>query len=71
MAQFIEIGRVKVNPQRDIVASKVIDKGEFKGINFNNYVRTQKYTGFTPGGMFVPEGKIEEYSELVRTVLSN
>ena len=71
MAQFKEITRIQVNESRDIVASQVVEDGVVKGINFNSFVRTQKYTGFTQGGMFVPVEKLEEFGEMVRTVLAN
>ena len=71
MAQFKEIARTTVNSARDIVASQVIEDGEVKGINFNSFVRTVKYTGFTTGGVFVPVEILAEFGELVKVVLEN
>jgi len=71
MAQFKEIGRLVVNDARDIVASQVVEDGEVKGVNFNSFIRTQKYTGFSAGGVFVPVGNLEQFGDLVKTVLAN
>jgi len=65
MAQFKEMARTTVNDSRDIVVSKVIEDGEVKGFNFNSYVTTDRYTGFTKGGVFVPVEKIQGFKELV------
>ena len=70
MAQFKEITRTQVNESRDLVASQVIEDGTVKGVNFNSYIKTQKYTGFSQGGVFVPVEKLEEFGEMVRTVLA-
>ena len=70
MAQFEEIGRIKVNETRDIVMSKVSEDGQVKGVNINSYITTQKYTGFTKDGVFVPEDRIEEFGEMVKRVLA-
>ena len=71
MTQFKEVTRIEVNKSRDIVASQVIEDGEVKGFNINSFIRTQKYTGFTKDGVFVPVEKIEEFGNMVRVVLAN
>lgn len=71
MTKFNEIGRITVNGSKDMVASSVTEDGELKGINFNFYIKTDRYTGFTKDGLFVPGSKLEEFGELVRTVLAN
>ena len=70
-AQFKEICRTTVNGTRDIVISKVVEDGEVKGFNINSYVTTNKYTGFTQGGVFVPVEKLQDFGELVKTALAS
>ncbi len=70
-AQFKEIGRIQLEDNVWAVASKVIENGVLKGINFGGYVQTARYTGFTKGGQFVPADKIAEFKELVATVEVN
>lgn len=70
MADFEEIGRVKINDARDVVMSKVSENGTVKGVHVSSFIRTNTYTGFAKGGVFIPEDKIEEFGELVVTMLS-
>lgn len=50
--------------------SQVSENGvTMKGVNITSYVRTNSYTGFAKGGVFVPEDKIEEFGELVKLML--
>lgn len=70
-ADFKEIGRIKVNDARDVVMSQVIENGTLKGINISSYVRTDGYTGFAKGGVFVPEDKFEEFGGLVVLMLAD
>lgn len=70
MAEFKEIGRIKVNDARDVVMSRVTEDDVLKGVNINSYIRTEGYTGFAKGGVFIPEDKFEEFGELVVTMLS-
>ena len=65
MAQFKEIARTTVNGSRDIVISQVIEDGEVKGVNVNSFIRTDSYTGFTKGGVFVPVEKMQDFKNLV------
>ena len=69
-ATFKELGRTKANDTTDLVLSAVIDKGELKGWNFNTYIRTERYTGFTKG-VFVPEESIEMFGEMVKTAMNS
>ncbi len=69
--QFKEIGRIQLNGTTWAVASKVIENGELKGVNFGGYVVTDKYTGYTKGGEFIPADKIAEFKDLVAKVEAN
>ena len=68
MAQFKEIARTTVSEKRDIVVSSVTDNGEVTGYNFNSYIRTEKYTGFTAGGCFVPVEKVQDFKNLANKI---
>ena len=70
-ATFTEIGRVRINDARDVVISTVLENGTLTGLHINSFVRTNNHTGFTKGGVFVPEDKVVEFGELVKTVLAS
>ena len=71
MTEFKEMGRTTVNDSRDIVMSQVIEDGEVKGININSYIRTNGYTGFTKGGVFVPVEKVQDFKNLVERIMTD
>ena len=64
--EFKEITRMEINDTTDLVVSRVIMNGVVKGSHINSYVRTQKYTGFAKGGVFVPVNKMDEFSEMIK-----
>ena len=67
MAEFNEIGRVKVSEATDVVVSKVVEDGELIGVNINKYVTTDKYTGFAKG-VFVPTERIDDFKQLIARI---
>jgi len=64
MAEFKELGRVRVSDAREIIASQVIEDGEVKGINYNSYITSTRYTGYSKGGVFVPLDKMADFINL-------
>lgn len=71
MAQFNEVGRVQVGPSREVVLSEVSENDRVLGFHINSHVKTQKYTGFTKGGIFIPKHRLGEFSDLVKQALLN
>ena len=63
-ASFQEIGRLRVSDATEIVVSKVVTGGITRGINFNSYVTSPRYTGFTKGA-YIPKDKMGEFKTLV------
>ena len=70
MAQFKELGRINITETKNIVANQLIEDGEMKGVHFNTHIITAKYEGFAQGGLFIPANKLEEFGELIKTVLA-
>ena len=65
--KFVEIARVNVADNRDIVISNVMEDGNLKGININSFVTTMKYTGYTKG-TFIPVDKVHDFVTAVRNL---
>ena len=63
-ATFKEIGRVRASESTELVLSEVIDNGATKGINFNTFITSDSYTGFTKGTL-IPVAAIKEFAGLV------
>ena len=69
-ATFKEIGRVKASPSTELVLSQVWDGKEMKGLNFNTFITSEKYTGYTKGTL-IPAGSMEQFGELVKKALAS
>ncbi len=75
-AKFEEIGRVRVSPTTEAVVS-IVSKVDptpdnpnnmgVTGININNFVTTERYTGYTRG-VFIPTDKVVEFQKLVSSI---
>ena len=69
-AQFIEVGHLRVHDTRDIVISKVVERGDTAGIHINSYIKRPRYTGFSKGGVFIPLPNCAELQEIVNKVVN-
>lgn len=62
--KFEEIGRVKTNDTTYIVISNMSDDKEHRGFTIGKYVESEAYTGFTKGGVGIPDDNIVEFLKL-------
>jgi hypothetical protein len=62
-----EIGRVKKNDTTDIVIEKSDYKGSV-GVNIREYIKSDKYTGWSKSGLRIPIDKWKELKEILDKV---
>jgi hypothetical protein len=60
-AVFEEVGRTALGDKTELVASKVVDGGQLKGISLNRWIDTPTFTGFGKG-FLVP---VERYADVL------
>jgi hypothetical protein len=62
-----EIGRLKKNDTTDIVIEKSDYKGSV-GVNIREYIKSDKYTGWSNRGLRIPIDKWKELKEILDKV---
>lgn len=62
-----EIGRIKKNADTDIVV-RMDDYGGKRGVTIREFIKSERYTGFTKQGTRIPSEKWFEFREMVNTV---
>ena len=62
-----DIGKIKKNDETDIVI-RVDDFGGNRGLTIREFVRSERYTGFTRAGVRIRSDKFEEFKSLINAV---
>jgi hypothetical protein len=62
-----DIGKIKKNETTDIVV-RIDDFGGKKGITIREYVKSEKYTGFTKAGTRIPVEEFLNFRELINSI---
>ena len=62
--KFEEIGRVKTSDTTFIVISNMSDDKEHRGYTISKYIESETYTGFTRGGVSIPDDYITDFLKL-------
>jgi hypothetical protein len=62
-----DIGKVSKNPDTDIVV-RIDDFGGKVGLTIREFVRSERYTGFTKAGTRIPVDKIAEFKEIISSI---
>ena len=62
-----DIGKIKKNENTDIVI-RVDDFGGKVGLTIREYVRGERYTGFTKAGTRIPLELIDEFKTIVNSI---
>lgn len=65
-----DIGKIKKNDNTDIVV-RIDDFGGKRGITIREYVKSDKYTGFTKSGTRIPIENFLEFREIINKVSLN
>jgi len=64
-ASFKEIARIEVSEATSATVSSVTEGSTLKGYNLTKFVASAKYTGYTPGGLFIPADKLNDFKKMV------
>ncbi len=62
-----DIGKIVKNPDTDIVL-RIDDFGGKVGLTIREYVKGERYTGFTKAGTRIPVDKFVEFKKLVNSI---
>ena len=65
-----DIGKINKNSETDIVI-RIDDYGGKPGLTIREFVKSEKYTGFTKSGTRIPAEKFLEFRELINTININ
>ena len=65
-----EIGKIQKNDTTDIIV-RIDDFGGRPGITIREYVKSERYTGFTKAGTRIPTDKFIQFRELLNTISLN
>jgi len=62
-----DIGKIKKNDTSDIVI-RIDDFGGRTGLTIREFVRSEKYTGFTKAGVRIPAGDFLKFREMINSI---
>lgn len=62
-----DIGRIKKNDDTEIVL-RIDDFGGNKGLTIREFVKSEKYTGFTKAGVRIRSDKFEDFKKMINSV---
>ena len=62
-----DIHRIPKNPDTDIVI-RIDDYGGRKGLTIREYVKSERYTGFTKSGLRIPADKFKQFKEAINSI---
>jgi len=65
-----DIGRITKNPETDIVI-RVDDFGGKIGLTIREFVRSERYTGFTKSGTRIPAEHFKEFKDAINSIDEN
>lgn len=62
-----DIDRITKNPDVDIVI-RIDDYGGKKGLTIREFIRGERYTGFTKNGTRVPADKFKQFKQAINSI---
>ena len=62
--KFEEISRIKTKDGTFVVVSNMLNDKEHRGYTIGKYIESEAYTGFTKGGVSIPDDNIVEFLKL-------
>jgi sorbitol-specific phosphotransferase system component IIBC len=62
-----DIGKIAKNPDTDIVV-RIDDFGGRVGLTIREFVKSERYTGFTKAGTRIPLDKISEFKNIISSI---
>jgi len=62
-----DIDRIPKNPDTDIVI-RIDDFGGKRGLTIREFVRGERYTGFTKAGTRIPAGQFQKFKEAINSI---
>jgi len=62
-----EVGKIKKSDNTDIVL-RIDDFGGKTGLTIREYVKSEKYTGFTKSGTRIPAESFSSFKELINSI---
>ncbi|MBI2630353.1 hypothetical protein HYW76_04590 [Candidatus Pacearchaeota archaeon] len=62
-----DIGKIKKNEETDIVV-RIDDFGGKPGVTIREFVKSEKYSGFTKSGTRISAEKFPEFKELINSI---
>lgn len=62
-----DIGKIKKNDQTEIII-RLDDFGGRKGLTIREYVKSEKYTGFTKSGTRIPAEEFLNFREVINSI---
>ena len=62
-----DIGKVKKNDNTDIVV-RIDDFGGKRGVTIREFIKGERYTGFTKAGTRIPAEKFQEFRQLINKI---
>ena len=62
-----DIDKIEKNPETDIVI-RIDDFGGRPGLTIREFVKSERYTGFTKAGTRIPADKFEQFKQAINTI---
>ena len=62
-----DIDRIQKNPETDIVI-RIDDFGGHVGLTIREFVKSERYTGFTKAGTRIPADKFKQFKEAINAI---
>jgi len=62
-----DIGKITKNSETDIIV-RIDDYGGKPGLTIREFVKSEKYTGFTKSGTRIPAEKFLEFREMINSI---
>jgi hypothetical protein len=62
-----DIGRIQKNQDTEVVI-RIDDFGGKKGLTIREFVKNDRYTGFTKAGTRIPSEKISEFKNMINSI---
>ena len=62
-----DIGKISKNPETEIVI-RLDDFGGTPGLTIREFVKSERYTGFTKAGVRIKAEKFEEFKKMINSI---
>ena len=62
-----DIGKIPKNPETEIVI-RIDDFGGRKGLTIREFVKSERYSGFTKAGTRIPAAQFKAFKEMVNSI---